>query len=597
MTTHFKQWLILLCALCFTGACARLEPVAQTVVVEVTSMMHVTTTPVPVTATPFPVTATPVPTARPPTETPTVSAAEVEATPTASAAVSVDDPVEGWVVLAEKDDYDDVGMTNLPIDYVNIERMREVFVAAGWPDDHVREDREFDQETLRASLNWLAEEADANDVVFVYVSAHARYLQDVVAWTTFFADDWAQIPAQRRVLLVDACLAAQLTNELKDDARPYLAIAAVDKDEYAWAGLEDEGLPIIGSVFTYYFAEAFAETEADTDQDERISVQEAALWAEAQQRAYMHDVVFAVPEFLEMYNQNGETPDQDAEFPDVIVDDRLGHPVELSLDLVEDEVSAPSSADEELVNEARVTIVFDNTLYDPDLRSAWGFAAWVEMGEHVVLFDTGANGPMLLDNMTKLGLDPQDIDAVAISHMHGDHTDGLWSVLDALDAANVAPPVPVYVPAEFAGAFKNRVRGRTALVEVTDPVEVVPGVTATGALGAGIIEQALVLHPPAGIVFITGCAHPGILEMVQWTHETYPDDAIPLVMGGFHLGRTSRRQVQRIAEALQALGVEYVIPTHCTGDAAIQIFAETYGDGYIQGGVGRTIQIDETVRF
>ena len=71
---------------------------------------------------------------------------------------------------------------------------------------------------------------------------------------------------------------------------------------------------------------------ADTDGDGLVSVQEAALMAEELQRAYMHDVVLVVPEFLEMYHSIGVFPDEDPTFPDVILDDALGEPLYLDLD-------------------------------------------------------------------------------------------------------------------------------------------------------------------------------------------------------------------------------------------------------------------------
>jgi hypothetical protein len=261
----------------------------------------------------------------------TVSASA--SSPTQASPPSSDDAaVEGWAVLAEKDDYSDVDMTPLPIDYANLSKLRQALLDLGWQEDHIQEVREFDRESLRQALGWLAENTDEDDAVFVYVAAHGMYLRRVVEWSDFFAADWAAVPSQRRVLVIDACQAALMTGVVEDDDRPHLSIAAVDVDEYGWCGLEEEGLPIIGGVFTHFFAAAFAEDEADGDGDGAVSAQEAALWAEAQQRTYMHDVVFAVPEFLEMYQQGGSHPENDPEFPDVVVDDAIGEPLYLTLE-------------------------------------------------------------------------------------------------------------------------------------------------------------------------------------------------------------------------------------------------------------------------
>jgi hypothetical protein len=244
-----------------------------------------------------------------------------------------DGVVRGWAVLAEKDDYKDVDMTDLLVGHIGIVQMQQVLVDAGWEPDQIRELREFDRNSLQEGLDWLEENADQDDLVFVYVAAHGMYLKRVLVWTEFFPDEWEEIPSQRRLLIIDSCQAANYTGVVSSDPAPYLAIAAVAGDEYGWSGLEEEGLPIIGGVFTHYFAAAFGDPNADTDGDGLISVQEAARLAEGQQRTYMHEVVFAVPEFVESYHEFGSYPDRDPEFPHVILDDAIGKPLFLDLDL------------------------------------------------------------------------------------------------------------------------------------------------------------------------------------------------------------------------------------------------------------------------
>ncbi len=232
----------------------------------------------------------------------------------------------------------------------------------------------------------------------------------------------------------------------------------------------------------------------------------------------------------------------------------------------------------------RLTIVYDNTAYDQRLTAEWGFAAWVEYGEHTLLFDTGGNGITLLDNIAKLGLDPQDVEVVVLSHEHGDHTGGLTSLLRR------ASRPTVYVPASFSASFKRSAGALTDLVEVSEPVEIWPGVHTTGQVHGGVTEQGLVIETDQGIVVITGCAHPGVVNMVRRARQVV-DDQVALVVGGFHLGGASSSQVERIIDQLGELDVRQVCPTHCTGEASIAMFAEAYGDDYVQGGVGRIINM------
>jgi len=242
-----------------------------------------------------------------------------------------DGVVRGWAVLAEKDNYDDVGMTNLPVDYIGITQVHQLLLDSGWQETQIHEAREFNRESLTGELDWLAENTDQDDLVFVYIAAHGSYLRNVLGWSDFFGGEWKQIPSYHQILLIDACQAAEFTTAIANDSEPYLSVAAVGSNEYGWSGLEEEGLPIIGGVFTHYFAGAFQDLDADTDEDGQVSAQEAALWAEAQQRTYMHEVVFAVPKFVEDYHSIGVYPDQDTDFPHVVVKDTIGAPVFLEL--------------------------------------------------------------------------------------------------------------------------------------------------------------------------------------------------------------------------------------------------------------------------
>jgi 7,8-dihydropterin-6-yl-methyl-4-(beta-D-ribofuranosyl)aminobenzene 5'-phosphate synthase len=233
----------------------------------------------------------------------------------------------------------------------------------------------------------------------------------------------------------------------------------------------------------------------------------------------------------------------------------------------------------------KITIVYDNTAYDERLTPEWGFSAWIEIGPHVILFDTGANGTTLLGNMALLGLDPQRIEAIVLSHEHEDHTGGLLDLLDQ----GIAPPV--YGLATFPAAWLAEVQARTTYIEVSDPVEIVPGVFSTGEIAGRPAEQALVLEGTDGSVVITGCAHPGITNIVAQAQEIVPGK-VSLLVGGFHLLQDTEAYVRKTIGTLQMLGVQRVIPTHCTGEEAIALFAEIYGpDGYVQGGAGKVLEI------
>jgi len=308
---------VLLSTLVVVGVCGSACGGPQTTAQPTERPTQTLTTPPPATANP-----TVAPTAAPTTAPPL--------TPAPSPQPSGDGVVDGWAVLAERDYYSEYGMADLPVDYVNVERVHQLLLDLGWEEGHIREVREFDQDGLRDALDWMASSADADDLVFLHVSAHGQFLHEGVSWTTFFPPEWAAIPSQRRVVVVNSCRAAIFTGAVRGDPEPYLSIASTGREEGGWAGLEEEGLPIIGEVFTYYFVAAFTDPEADADGDGTVSIQEAADYGEEKQCAYMHEVVFAVPEFEQAFRDAGFRIDDPA-YPHVAVDDKVGEPVYLEL--------------------------------------------------------------------------------------------------------------------------------------------------------------------------------------------------------------------------------------------------------------------------
>jgi 7,8-dihydropterin-6-yl-methyl-4-(beta-D-ribofuranosyl)aminobenzene 5'-phosphate synthase len=237
------------------------------------------------------------------------------------------------------------------------------------------------------------------------------------------------------------------------------------------------------------------------------------------------------------------------------------------------------------VKSMTITVVYDNNAYDPWLQTAWGFACLVERGDTKILFDTGGDGGVLLSNMDSLGFDPADLDVVLLSHIHRDHTGGLGSLL-----ATRNRPL-VYLPGSFLADYKAQIRAQTDLVEVDQAVEIIDGVYTTGEMGSGIIEQALILKTTEGLVVVTGCAHPGIVEMVRRA-KAVGGAELYLVLGGFHLGNVSEVQVEEIISDFRRLGVQNVAPCHCTGHQAIDLFHRAYGDNFVQSGAGKVLVFD-----
>ena len=233
-----------------------------------------------------------------------------------------------------------------------------------------------------------------------------------------------------------------------------------------------------------------------------------------------------------------------------------------------------------------MTIVYDNNSFRPDLRAAWGFACFIEGLEKTILFDTGGDGRVLLSNMEKLGISPEKIDFIFLSHVHGDHTGGLGAVLERNHN------VTVFLPASFPETMKAAPRSMKAkVIEVKNPMSVCQDAFSTGEMGTLIKEQALYVRVRGGMGVITGCAHPGIVKIVSKASEL--SEAVPcLVTGGFHMGGWSKKRIESVISDFKKLGVMKVAPCHCSGDRSRKMFSEAFRSQFIKAGVGSVVTLE-----
>lgn len=204
----------------------------------------------------------------------------------------------------------------------------------------------------------------------------------------------------------------------------------------------------------------------------------------------------------------------------------------------------------DFLDDCRITIAYDSEGL-PGFQTGWGFSALVERGGARVLFDCGWDGRTLRSNLDRLGVHLADIGTVVISHSHWDHASGITEVL----SDRRPEPVVVVVPSSFSQNLRREI-SRRAEVRVADgPLEVAPGIMSTGPLGGEVREQSLVLPSDEGSVVITGCAHPGVGEIL----ERSSDFGRPAwLMGGFHDARAVD-----LPEYL-----ERVVACHCTREKA-----------------------------
>jgi 7,8-dihydropterin-6-yl-methyl-4-(beta-D-ribofuranosyl)aminobenzene 5'-phosphate synthase len=250
-----------------------------------------------------------------------------------------------------------------------------------------------------------------------------------------------------------------------------------------------------------------------------------------------------------------------------------------------------------------------------------GVSYLLKTDEATILFDLGENSrdedpSPLLRNMAKLGIMPENIDMIVISHNHGDHVGGdKWAEKSTFSLTNYQPPLkqmPVYTPVEMTYPGLNPVY--TPL-----PTKIAKGVATIGVIHNPVFfvdigEQALAVNvKDKGIVIISGCGHQSIEKILLRT-ETLFDEPIYAVLGGFHYPLEVERNISWIqkyvvvgklpwecltveeiranCELLKARRIKLVgLSAHDSSDGSIAIFKKEFPDAFVNIRVGERISI------
>jgi 7,8-dihydropterin-6-yl-methyl-4-(beta-D-ribofuranosyl)aminobenzene 5'-phosphate synthase len=240
------------------------------------------------------------------------------------------------------------------------------------------------------------------------------------------------------------------------------------------------------------------------------------------------------------------------------------------------------------IDDIRFTILYDNVPYKKGLRTDWGFSCLVEGLDKTILFDSGRYDEIFLSNLSKLNVDLKRIDELFLSHDHPDHIGGVMKVL------NARPDINISLVESFPWGFKKAVSKKGGHVSETDhPCNISRNCLSTGEMTSAVKnEHALIIPTDQGSIILTGCAHPGVVEIVEQTKAITKQDVL-LVAGGFHLLMDDASSIRKKAERLKQLGVRNIAPSHCSGGEAIGILAEIFGDRFLRSGAGRIISVSD----
>ena len=249
-----------------------------------------------------------------------------------------------------------------------------------------------------------------------------------------------------------------------------------------------------------------------------------------------------------------------------------------------------------------------------------GFSCHLKTPVGDFLFDTGG-GMTILNNAKLMGIDFSKLQGIMFSHGHVDHTGGLKQVLEKTGT------IPIYAHPDLFSTHYSKNSGKMHNIGVpwpqaelkklgadfkfsAAPYEVTPGLLLSGEVpriskvetgdpnllsmsksGEQLTDPlhddlSLFINTDKGLVILLGCAHAGLLNIIDHAIKVTGQNKIHMVLGGTHLKFCSEEQMTATLNRLEELDIDKIGTSHCTGLRGARMLAERFGERFFSASVG-----------
>lgn len=276
----------------------------------------------------------------------------------------------------------------------------------------------------------------------------------------------------------------------------------------------------------------------------------------------------------------------------------------------------------------KITVLCENTVGRRVGSGEHGFSAFIETNRGNYLFDTGS-GHSVVANSLVFEKDLRTIKRIFLSHGHYDHTGGLPEVLKLKGEVDVHGHPHIF--SDRISVLKEKDKETKRFVGIpykrnyleslganflfnSDFVEVESGMFLTGEVPRHTLfekpdprlfmeiegkisqdifpdDQSLILESEKGLVLILGCAHSGMINIIQHVIHHKKREDFYAILGGTHLDFLTPEQLEESIHSLKTIRFERIGVSHCTGMKAAFRLQQEFRDRFFQGCVGSVLEV------